>query len=66
MVDGVAVNAEQFGGLSDRYVLLALLCALCALLCHEGNTRPFREPAQAVLGGSQHRCFENKAVTMLT
>src|SRR5215204_234193 len=38
-MDGVSVNAEQFGGLSDRQIVLALLCALCAVLSHTGDTR---------------------------
>ena len=39
VVHGVPVDSEQFGGLSDRNVLLrrvVLLCALCAVLSHEG------------------------------
>ena len=43
VVDGVAVDAEELGGLTDGHVpllLLALLCALCAVLCHAGIVDP--------------------------
>jgi hypothetical protein len=35
------VNAEQFGGLSDRQIVPALLCALCAVLFHTRKGRPY-------------------------
>jgi hypothetical protein len=47
-MDGVTVNAEQFGGLSDRQIVLALLCALCAVLSHTGDTRPSGPGAKAL------------------
>src|SRR5215217_2661730 len=34
VVDGIAMDTEEFCGLSDRNVFLALLCALCAVLSH--------------------------------
>jgi hypothetical protein len=37
------VDAEQFGGLSDRQIVLAVLCALCAVLSHG----PMLDPSEA-------------------
>ena len=34
IVDGIAVDPEEFCGLSDRNVFLALLCTFCAILSH--------------------------------
>src|SRR4051812_7308502 len=42
-MDGVTVDAEQFGGLSDRQIVLAVLCALCAVLSHG----PMLDPSEA-------------------
>jgi hypothetical protein len=52
MVDGVAVHTEEFSGLPDRNVLLARLCALCAVLSHDPMLDPSettRKPSDGIL-----------------
>jgi hypothetical protein len=54
-VYGVPMDSKEFGGLSDRHVLLrslALLCALCAVLSHSPMLYPSeatRKPLEANL-----------------
>jgi hypothetical protein len=55
MVYGVPMDSKEFGGLSDRHILLrslALLCALCAVLSHAPMLYPSeapRKPSEAIL-----------------
>jgi hypothetical protein len=52
MVDCVAMDAEEFSGLPDRDVFLALLCALCTVLSHDPMLDPSetsRKPSEAIL-----------------
>src|SRR5215217_5700845 len=51
VVYGVSMDSKEFGGLSDRHVLLrrlVLLCALCAVLSHTRDTRPLGPAAKAL------------------
>jgi hypothetical protein len=46
------VDAEEFSGLPDRHVFLALLCVLCAVLSHGpmlDPSEPPRKPSEAIL-----------------
>jgi hypothetical protein len=52
MVDGIAVDAEEFRGLAYRDVFLALLCALCTVFSHAPMLDPSefpRKPSEASL-----------------
>jgi hypothetical protein len=53
------VDAEEFSGLPDRDVFLALLCALCAVFSHGpmlDPSEPPRKPLEAILA-----CLEENA-----
>ena len=48
VMDGVPMDAEEFGGFSDRKIVLALLCALCAVLSHDTMLDPSETPRKAL------------------
>src|SRR5215211_2001600 len=50
VVYGVPVDSKEFGSLSDRQIVLALLCALCAILSHGPMLDPSQPPRKPLEG----------------